>query len=105
MSNRAKQRPPEEQEEVSSKQANRPVFKQRWFTGGGYVDVAVFERVAPDDKPDQPSTYYVAAKKTFKDESGTWREVSVFQPHELLVLARAATAAYDWIAQQQAHGG
>ena len=100
MSSRAKQPPPDENQEATNRQSNRPVFKQRCFTGGGNVEVAVFERAAPDDKPDQPPTYYVSAKKSFKDENG-WHEVSVFQPHELLVLARAATAAYDWISQQQ----
>lgn len=100
MSSRVQQPRPDEHDDQGARQSNRPVFKQRCFTGGGYVDVAVFERFASDAKPDQPPTFYASAKKTFKDEHG-WHELSLFQPHELLILARAATAAYDWIAEQQ----
>ncbi len=78
----------------------QPVHSIRRWVGAGSVEVAVFEKEIEVKGKDSVLTYFASVSKSYKDDSGNWQNVSVFNPHELLILAHALNEAYEWINEQ-----
>ena len=62
--------------------AAKPVWSRRYWTGGGAVEVAVFER-AVDSGNNSFTTYSTGVKRTYKD-GDHYKSVYSFRPEDLL---------------------
>ena len=73
-----------------------PVWKRRIWTGAGAVEVSVFSKVKDDIE-----NFFVAVRRSWKNDKDEYVESNLFSPHELLVLANAITQAYAYIDGEQ----
>ncbi len=81
--------------EAPAKESNKPVWKRRVWTGAGAVEVAVFSKVKDDRE-----SFFVAVRRTWKNNEDKYEEGNLFSVHELLLLADAIKKSYDWIDDQ-----
>src|SRR3954453_6593383 len=91
--------PRSEQEKPEPKPpAAKPVWSRRYWTGGGAVEVAVFERTV-DNGNSSFATYSTGVRRANKDgdEDGA---IHSFRPEDLLALAHGLTEAFAWISSQ-----
>src|SRR4051812_35127570 len=79
--------------------AAKPVWSKRYWTGGGSVEVAVFER-AVDNGNNSFVTYSTGVRRTYKD-GDEYKSVHSFRPEDLLALAHGVTEAFSWISDQE----
>mgnify|MGYP000849927990 CR=1 FL=1 len=84
----------------------RPCHVIRRWCGAGNVDVAIFDKdVEVEGRDGSMTTFYVSVTKSYRDRDGKYQSVSLFNPHELLILAHAVQEAYDWINEAQNRDG
>src|SRR3954469_21552018 len=79
--------------------AAKPVWSRRYWTGGGAVEVAVFERTV-DNGNSSFSTYSTGVRRTYKD-GDEYKSIHSFRPEDLLALAHGLTEAFAWISSQE----
>lgn len=72
--------------------ARRPVHSVRI----GPVEAAIWRNETKDSRP----FFSVTVKRSYKDESDTWRDSGSYGERDCLALARAVLEAQAWIGQQ-----
>jgi|GEM_PF-4411637 len=85
---------------TATQDKKRPVHSIRRWVGGGSIEVAIFEKEIDVQGGGSMVTYFASAVKSYKDDKGEYQNVSVFNPHEPVVLAHALNEAYEWINAQ-----
>jgi hypothetical protein len=85
---------------TATQDKKRPVHSIRRWCGAGSIEVAIFEKEIEVQGQSPMITYFATAVKSYKDDKGDYQNVSVFNPHELVILAHALNEAYAWINQQ-----
>ena len=89
----------EEKPEPAKPPAPKPVWSRRYWTGGGAVEVAVFERTV-DNGNNSFATFSTGVRRTYKD-GDEYKSIHSFRPEDLLALAHALTEAFSWISAQE----
>src|SRR3954467_10560850 len=64
--------------------AAKPVWSRRYWTGGGAVEVAVFERTV-DNGNNSFTAYSTGVRRTYKD-GDEYKSIHSFRPEDLLAL-------------------
>src|SRR4051812_33589212 len=72
--------------------APKPVWSRRYWTGGGAVEVAVFERTV-DNGNNSFATYSTGVRRTYKD-GDEYKSIHSFRPEDLLALAHGLAEAF-----------
>jgi hypothetical protein len=84
--------------------ATPPVYSRRYWTGSASVEIAVFSRVV-ESGTGSFTSYGTAVKRTYKDDSGEYKETRYLRPEDMLVAAHALEQAFAWITSEQQQKG
>lgn len=82
------------------KEATKPVWSRRYWTGSGSLEVAVWEReIGKGD--DARLVMNTTLKKTYKEkDSDEYKESSSFRPEELGLVCLAMQEAFRFISEE-----
>lgn len=81
------------------KEAPKPVWSRRYWTGSGNLEVAVWEREIGNGD-DARTVLNTTVKKTYKADD-QYKESSSYRPEELGLLSMALQEAFAFISSEQ----
>lgn len=82
-----------------SEEKKEPVHSVNFYSGGGYIEVAVWENMVGEGENERLA-YGVSLKRSYKD-GNDWKDTKSFRAQDLPHVAVALQQAYLWIQEQQ----
>lgn len=97
--NKTVRRPSGGESEQSDTKRTGPVWRKRYWTGGGSVEVAIFEHVI-DNGQSSFTSYATSISRNYKD-GDQYKSARSFRLEDLLPLSHGLAEAFTWISSQQ----